>query len=926
MDEEYDEGATPESSVEGWRALLEQGQLNTEDRQACLINLANALSDLAEERGEPEIAEEAASQGLLALELARQDSDVRLVILSDLSTIYLTWFELAGLKEHLDRSLELIEAAVAGTASSHDRRCARLLNLCNSLCAAFEAYGHRHDIDRAIEHGQMAISLASAMPDDLARAYSNTAKALSLRYEAFQIFSDMLEAERLAEESVEIAEDESIKAVCAANLVGHLVSIAERDCSDETVERALAKGRRVLEHLEGAYKALCAHNMSYLLRLKYERVHNTGNPKDLQLAVDYAVEAINNYPGDDAQLSMYEDQLVLCLEHAFLGGDSDKLELAIRMARSAVSRFQQADPRRGTYTNHLVSVLRKRGSSKDLHEAADLARSVFEAEGTIVIERIDAGQMRGSIHCRLQDWQQAAEAFQEAISLIPLMARNAGQRSDQQYVLGRIAGISPLAASAALESGKTPEEAFAVLEKGRGVLTRFAILTKSGLPAGIEGNTEVQPYLSRYRELKERLGGIASMSRNASFERSASQSAVVTIRSRLQAELHEIEGKINNFMGGRAPVTGESDKVSKQLRTDFAVAFNVTNLRSDAFVVTESAVQALPLPTLLIKDVTKHIESLVGDERITAVSLTDYRTSNKKLSALLRWLWNCAIRPVLDFLRIRESHTTAASRPRICWIAAGAMGLFPLHAAGIHRAGSEDHAMNFITSSYAVTLEALDWCREQLGARLHDASITEAIAEAFTMAKTPSWPDLDITVEIESFLAAVPRSSVDSLPRANVVREKLQGLTIAHFACHGESDANDPSNSSLLLFNEQLTEIERLTVYELAETNTPRAWLVFLSACQTADLQSLDHIDEVIHLAGAFQIAGFPQVVGTLWEAESECASQIARGFYEKLRENGTSRLTLDTAVLALHDSIISLRAQEPEAVLSWAPFVLYGA
>jgi CHAT domain-containing protein len=39
-------------------------------------------------------------------------------------------------------------------------------------------------------------------------------------------------------------------------------------------------------------------------------------------------------------------------------------------------------------------------------------------------------------------------------------------------------------------------------------------------------------------------------------------------------------------------------------------------------------------------------------------------------------------------------------------------------------------------------------------------------------------------------------------------------------------------------------------------------------------------LDESIHLASAFQLAGFPHVIATLWQTGDSAAVQVAEDFY----------------------------------------------
>lgn len=97
--------------------------------------------------------------------------------------------------------------------------------------------------------------------------------------------------------------------------------------------------------------------------------------------------------------------------------------------------------------------------------------------------------------------------------------------------------------------------------------------------------------------------------------------------------------------------------------------------------------------------------------------------------------------------------------------------------------------------------------------------------------------------------------------RAHVLAE-LGRAAIVHLSCHGITDYNEPSSSRLLLSD---SESEPLTVADITAQCLPCARVTCLSVCHAFVGQTADLLDEGIHLAGAFQLAGFPQVVGTLW-------------------------------------------------------------
>jgi CHAT domain-containing protein len=146
--------------------------------------------------------------------------------------------------------------------------------------------------------------------------------------------------------------------------------------------------------------------------------------------------------------------------------------------------------------------------------------------------------------------------------------------------------------------------------------------------------------------------------------------------------------------------------------------------------------------------------------------------------------------------------------------------------------------------------------------------------------------------------------SPPNTPTKAAVLNHLPDCAIAHFACHGASHPTDPCQSRLLLHDH---ESDPLTVASLTPVQLNHAQLAYLSACRTAAIDTADLLDEAIALTSAFQLAGFPHVVGTLWEIDDQTAVTIADTFYTHLR---TPDGTIDTgqAAWALHQAVRGLR------------------
>jgi CHAT domain-containing protein len=87
----------------------------------------------------------------------------------------------------------------------------------------------------------------------------------------------------------------------------------------------------------------------------------------------------------------------------------------------------------------------------------------------------------------------------------------------------------------------------------------------------------------------------------------------------------------------------------------------------------------------------------------------------------------------------------------------------------------------------------------------------------------------------------------------------LQTCSIAHFACHGVQNVEQPLDSALILEGGRELKISR--IMELFTSNTS---LAFLSACQTAATDG-NLPDESIHIAASLLFAGFRGAVATMW-------------------------------------------------------------
>lgn len=202
------------------------------------------------------------------------------------------------------------------------------------------------------------------------------------------------------------------------------------------------------------------------------------------------------------------------------------------------------------------------------------------------------------------------------------------------------------------------------------------------------------------------------------------------------------------------------------------------------------------------------------------------------------------------------------------------------------------------------------------------------------MPKTPNKSPLpgvereatSIQHTVQGFMAVKLRK----LPSVNIILEDLPLYNSVHFACHGYADPRNPFRGGLLLYGnepekgfQENTRDSILTVETISSINIERSQLAFLSACCTAENASLLLMDEGTYLAGSFQLAGYPHVVASLWEADDDLSVEVAKKFYRIVFAE-SEIVGHERIAYALRDATLAARRISNDP-LSWATTIHFG-
>jgi CHAT domain/Tetratricopeptide repeat len=828
-------------------------------RPAYLFNLVDALLNRYRRRGDTADVRHAIEVAAEAVATVPDDHHDRHVMLGALGAAYMERYGSSGALEDLDRAAELIQGSVASDARDGQDRARGLSALCVVYLNRYERLGIRADLQRAIEAGEQAVAASPSYHPDRAIRLSGLVHAYRARYERAGNVDDLRRAIELYEQAV------------ASVTEGHFHRAA------------------MLSDLGGLYRVLYKH---------------TGDAADLGRAAEFADQAVTSVSAEHPDRGKMLSSLasISALRYQRLGAAAD-LERAIELGEQAVTAMPPDHPGSASVLSNLVHGYQLRfdagGTGPDATALAALARQTAAATNASPVDRVRCARMVGALALAADAPAVAVSLLDAAVGLLPSVAPRAGEWGDQEYRLGAQSGLVEVAIAAHCAAGD-PAGAVEIAELGRGVMLASQMNARTDL-SDLE---QAEPELAaRFRQVRDQLA-LTDSTRGAW---QADAARLIDERNQLWAQHDQLLDKIRQnphftrFL--LSPRLTELRAAAGGSGT--VVLVNAALRRSDAIIITaDDDPVSVPLPDLTIDDVLRSAIGLLEATQFAA-GLAGRLRRRRVLAEVLAWLWEAAVGPVLDAL---PSNPGGENPPRVWWMPTGPLGLFPLHAAG---PPGHPGALAAVTSSYAPTLRALARTRGRAPATVRRQLTVE-------LRHTPGLPDLPgTTAEAEDLYRRYPGTPPlrDQDATTASVLAALPDATWTHFACHASADLSAPSRSGLHLHD------GILSVPDISRLHLVHAELAYLSACSTAN-QGVGAVDESIHLASAFQLAGFRHVIASLWPLDDHIAATAAQSFYHRM----DAAANTDEAAGTLRQVTLDLRAAHPDRPDLWASLIHSGA
>ncbi|GAA0942944.1 CHAT domain-containing protein [Actinocorallia libanotica] len=875
-------------------------------RRHLLFNLAERLQHRYRRTG-------AKDDIVQALELARAAAllpqDARTAgIHGHLTSLPITLVEhyrRTGDRALLAEAIDLLQSLLDRLPTAHRDRSALLSGLGYALLMRYMETGDDRDLAEAERFCRLSLEMTAPSSGSWAVRAGNLVTALAARYEATGEQAVLAEADALIRSGLTLAPRGSPAWVNLMSAYGALLTTRAHREDDPAVLSAAADTRRALlgEIPPGVPgRAAVANGLGRALLRLYIL---TEDRRLLGETVEAFQTAVDELPENHPERAGFWKNLAVALT---LQSDTGWNPLRRRKARKLVRMAEAAVADEGVlrtnvlYTAALVTSLRPR----DVPRTLRMLQTAAEYTGSPPGDRLGSAVSWAELARLTGDLPGALTAYRLALDLLPLLAPRTADATDQEYWLSRSSGLASNAAACALDAGDAVS-AVELLEQGRGIMLSYSLDTGGDLDLLRAARPETA---ERFAELRRRITRVAHAA-----ERSGDLGGVTALGllQRLNEEWDALLGEIRALPGFagflRTPVLADLLP-----RDDSAVVMLTSaESRCDALVLTRGGVLPVPLPELdqgAVLDLRARVTTATMIINAGAeADLEEHLHAEELLRTTLRELWHKAALPVLTALGRTGPPPPDTLWSWVHWITCGGFAGLPVHAAQDPAAGDDACVLERVVSSYTPTARILQEARR-------------------TPARRPlRWPEVlivggddtglrpRIEDEIRLLRNRFPRSLRlrENETAVEGVLEALASADIAHFACRATSDPARPSRSRLLLAGGELT------VGDLGRMRRTPARLAYLSACATAHVAVDELADEAVHVASAFQLAGFRGVIGTLWPIADGAAAALAADCYERLARNW------DDPAFAVHEAVRRRREAAPLLVRDWAGLVHVG-
>jgi tetratricopeptide (TPR) repeat protein len=834
---EYHQSGEPEvmnRAIELGRQALNMGMFPRAARRATLLaNMAHCL------RVRHETARTDGHDLGESIELYREALQISLpgdtnygLRLGNLAIALTLQFRLDGDVSHLEEASQLYHHSGDVLSKDHPLRPMTLHYFAESLGLRFKETGDISELNRAIDLDAQAIAALHSLTDNYTNSALQMVSHLCLRFEVLHGNDDLKKAIRVAEELFE--------------------SVSGDDINRPPSVLVLARAR-LLHATDDNYSGDIDLAIQHLLSSQDELSRSRLGPESLRtLAACYVVKWRQSSDVD----------------HALRARDAIN-EVLESIHPDHYEQFQSLVDAAGLYMEHRTPYYDIDVALKYLSDALGNTRRDVRSKihgvkpilTKLEMEHHDLFTMTSPTSLKLLD------IIGNAVLLLPRIAFFGIYPYSRLQSLKEGQSIAMTGASLALNLSQ-PEKALEIMEQGRATFWTHTLRLRSSF------DDIPEELHSRLSVLARRLDKIANPSENSTDQRYEEKE--IAQRRKDSEEFNSLVDQVRCLPGqDRFMLPDEYSTLRDVAEKGPVVVLVCSPLACHAIILAPlGKASSIPLEAITDKWLVEstsawrsaaiEARSALRDGRKMFKSRRAHDSSYMPPKQVLRLLWINVVFPVIQALQIKVrlrllrleyqdlprdwQLAPERDRPRVWWCPTGCFAHLPIHAAGVNGRWCSD----YVVSSYTPTISSLRSARkEYTPVKKQDV---KALIAAVPQSFSSEWDEIVSTTEEANVVeASLPEGAVISIRGTNgivngdtcgvtasALLEKLPEATILHLACHGRQDSENALNSGFVMSDEMLT-IERLMQVPL-----PRAFMAFLSACETAKGDEVSTEKEVV--------------------------------------------------------------------------------
>ena len=767
-------------------------------------------------------------------------------------------------------------------------------------------------LDRVIALCQRAIEVIdagvedpaerAAMVDERVRALLNMGAAYSRRYRGDPAANHERACELAREVLREVSResDARVWAMASTNLGMSLTHRARmRDPDDSTRQREIDEA---LDHFADALqvRSFEADPLDWAftqtgLGLAYGHRHSDDRRADVYAATDHHRQAARGMhaAGESAlEAQAWHNVASETLALARLDDTSEAERAALTSAaieacrRALALRPAPVDPTGAGQTESLLGdALEMAGDRDGALAARNRALESLRPDTAPQAAREEALKLADQAR-QVGDWEAAAGAYELAVQAAVVALESRTATSGRFEELGSGLNLFRWAAAGLLRAGKV-RRAVEVLELGRG--RELAVWLHRDAEAGELRALDPQLH-ARYVALRIEIerheqalrAGTGTDLTAAAATREAYRQTVDAIRALPGLERFLLAPRYADI----ASAVPRGEALVYLLSALSGSAALIVTHDSDPEVVDAPALTSGRVVRALIR-ADEQLETVEGYLPAQARASDDLDDAIADVAAVLAPELLAPVAQRLDRLGV---HTA-------CLIAAGLLGLVPLHALGWEENGRQTCLIERFDVVMAPSALARDVCRRRAAERRPGAPVL-AVGNPLPQSQPLAWAEPEAKMVAGLLGAADTTLLTGTAATATAVAAALPGAAVAHFACHGSAAVSPQALDSSLYFAND----EPLTGADLLELGPLAARLVVASACETGISPGYETVDEALSLSTVLLGAGAAGAIASLWAVDDLATALLMSRFYEELVAGAAPTTALRAAMLWLRD------------------------